>query len=210
MLQRTKLYRARILAAAALFLSLTAALFPAPAQAAATELLRVPTADVLPFGRVALEVGLPFETTVQRVTAGLPGGLQLSAAVPPGGTYAQGLTAELRYRFLEGSLLTPSVAVGAGYNTKTQEVSPYAVLTKGVLNAKLTAGVHLAELVSGAEQTPVFAGADLALLGPLHVLAEYDEGETRLGAKLSLLNAELKAYVQDSELNLTGRLVLPF
>lgn len=213
MLQRTKLPLAtrRLLAASvALALAALLTLLSGPARATSTEVLRVPTADVLTFGRLALEVGLPFESTVQKATVGLPLGFQLGAAVPPGGTYEQGLTAELRYRLVEDTLVTPAVAVGAAYNTKSREVSPYAVLTKGILNARLTAGVHLDELAAGSDGNPLFAGADLAVFGPLHLLAEYDDGVTRYGAKVSLLNAEVKAYLEGREVNLTGRLVLPF
>ncbi|MDI6871085.1 MAG: hypothetical protein QME79_06960 [Bacillota bacterium] len=210
MLQRTNsIRRTTAVAALALLFVTLPALTPPPALAVSTEVLRVPTAEVLPFLRLALEAGLPFESTVQKATVGLPHGFQFAAAVPPGGTYAEGLTADLRYRLVEGNLVTPAVAVGATYNTKSQAVSPYAVVTKGILNVELTAGVRLDELVAGSED-PVFAGADLAVFGPLHALAEYEDGTTRFGAKLSLLNAEVKAYLEGAELNVLGRLILPF
>jgi hypothetical protein len=192
--------------AAALALSLTAA----PAFAAvSTDVLRLPTADVLPPLRLALQAGLPFDSTVQSAAFGLPGGLMIAASVPPGGLDSHGLTAELRYRLLEGSLVTPAVAVGTTYNTKSQAFSPYAVLTKGILNAKVTAGVHLDQLASGAAN-PVFAGVDLDVFGPLHALAEYDGGQLRYGARFSFLNADVKAYLEGTDVKLTGRLVLPF
>lgn len=204
MLQRTTHLR-RTLALAVILLGALSL----PALAAGTEILRLPTAEVLPFGHFALEAGLPFESTVQRVEVGLPLGLQVSAAVPPGGTYDQGLTADLKYRALAENLLAPSVALGASYNTKSREVSPYAVITKGVLNADLTAGLHLDQLSSGAKE-PFFAGVDLDVFGPIHALAEYDGGTTRFGAKVSLLNAEVRAYLEGNQVNLVGRLVLPF
>lgn len=201
--QRAKLLLALIAAAV---LALTAS----PALAAvSTDVLRVPTADVLPFGRLSLEAGLPFESTAQKATIGLPYGFQIAAAVPPGGTYAEGLTADLRYRLVAGTPVTPAVAVGAAYNTKNQTVSPYAAVTQGLFNAQLTAGVRLDELVSGSGD-PLFAGADLAVFGPLHLLGEYEDGATRLGAKLSLLNAEVKAYLEGTKVNVLGRLILPF
>lgn len=182
-----------------------------PATAISTEILRMPTADVLPFGRLALEAGYPLGSTVQRATIGLPRGFQLAAAVPAGGSYAEGVTADLRYRLVEGTLITPAAAVGTTFNTKTHAFAPYAVLTKGVLNAKFTAGVHLDELATLHEGTnPIFAGVDLDVFGPLHALAEYEDGALRYGAKLALLNAEVKAYLEGDKVNLMGRLVLPF
>ncbi|HHW13610.1 MAG TPA: hypothetical protein GXX28_01580 [Firmicutes bacterium] len=196
-----------------LLLALAAVFFLAslPAMAISTEILRMPTADVLPFGRLALEAGYPFDSTVQRATIGLPHGFQLAAAVPPGGSYAEGVTADLRYRLVEGTLVTPAAAVGTTFNTKTNAFAPYAVLTKGILNAKFTAGVHLDELTALRQgDNPVFAGVDLDVFGPLHALAEYEDGALRYGAKLSLLNAEVKAYLEGNKVNLLGRLVLPF
>ncbi|MGE5552532.1 MAG: hypothetical protein ACM3XZ_01240 [Betaproteobacteria bacterium] len=197
-----------IAALALLFVTLRALAAPL-ASAASTEVLRMPTADVLPFGRLSLEAGFPFESTIQKATIGLPRGFQLAAAVPPGGTYAEGLTADLRYRLIEESLVTPSVAFGAIGNTKSGVFSPYAVATKGLFTAKLTAGALLDRLVSGSGD-PLFAGIDLAVLGPLHAVAEYEDGTTRLGAKLSFLNAEVKAYLDGAKLNVLGRLILPF
>lgn len=191
--------------AAALMLSLAAV----PALAApATDVLRMPTADVLSPLHLALQAGLPFDSTVQSAALGLPGGLMISASVPPGGLDPQGLTAEVRYRMLEGTLITPAVAIGTTYNTQSQAFSPYAVITKGVLNAKLTAGAHLEQLASGGSN-PFFGGVDLDVFGPLHALAEYDDGQLRYGARLSFLNADVKAYLEGSNVRLTGRLTLP-
>jgi hypothetical protein len=207
--QRTNLHHTIMVAALALLVATIPASTSRPVLAVSTEVLRVPTADLLPFGRLSLEAGLPFESAIQKATIGLPYGFQIAAAVPPGGTYAEGLTADLRYRLAEGTPVTPAVAIGAAYNTKSQAVSPYAAVTQGLFNAHLTAGVRLDQLVSGSGD-PLFAGADLAVFGPLHLLGEYEDGTTRLGARLSLLNAEVKAYLEGTKLNVLGRLILPF
>lgn len=187
---------------------LLAALAALPALAASTRVIHVPTADVLPFGKVALEATLPTSGSVQKVEAGLPFGLQAAVAIPSAGLN-QGATLDVKYRPVAGTLLTPAIAVGASYDTEAKALSPYAALTKGILSAKVTVGAHLDDLTSGSSE-PVFAAVDLGLLGPLHLLAERDRGTTRLGAGLSLFNTEVKAYVEGDRTMLVGRVTLPF
>ncbi|MGE5506899.1 MAG: hypothetical protein ACM3RP_00185 [Chitinophagales bacterium] len=191
---------------------LAAALLPSlagpPVLAASTQVLRVPTADVLPFGKVALEAALPAVGSLEKVEVGLPAGFQASLAIPGTGL-DQGATLDVKYRPVEGTLLTPAIAAGATYNTAKKSVSPYAAVTKGILGAKVTLGAHLDELANGAAE-PVFGALDLGLFGPLHVLAERDHGTTRLGASVSLLNTEVKAYVEGDRTMLVGRVTLPF
>jgi hypothetical protein len=181
-----------------------------PVFAAPTSLLRLPTADVLNLGQFGLEADLNGTSRLGRAEAGLSHGLMLGVTLPVddlnSGIKLQ--SADLRFRALEGTLVTPAVAVGATYD-EANGVSPYAVVTKGVLNAKLTAGVR----VSGTdlESAALFGGVDLGVFGPLHVVGEYDNGTIRYGAEFRALNARLSAYMDDSQhLSVVGRVVLPF
>jgi len=174
------------------FSLLTAPVAAAPTLTGSTGMIYIPTADVLQVGQFSTGYYYRQDHGLAVAAAGLPAGVEVSAAAPWNAATSDAWTVNAKYNLNQEALLIPAVSIGIEDIGGSRQRSVYGVLSKALpygFRVHIGAGTGRFEGLFGAVEkvlNPTSLRKKASGFPVTTLIVEMDGVKMNYGARLSL------------------------